>query len=103
MNKKSDPLTARQNYQLACVSEYTTDIRYIEGKANVVADTLSRPPGCDKKEISSIATPDASTTNENSIGDEKIDDLVAVINAIENINRDIEKTVKVFDNQFFGN
>ena len=86
MNKKSDPLTARQNYQLACVSEYTTDIRYIEGKANVVADTLSRPPGCDKKEISSIATPDASTTNENSIGDDKIDDLVAVINAIENIN-----------------
>ena len=86
MNKKSDPLTARQTYQLACVSEYTTDIRYIEGKANVVADTLSRPPGCEKKDISAVATPEASSTNESSIDDEKINDLIAVVNAIEHIN-----------------
>ena len=43
IHKKTDPQTLRQTYQLACISEYTTDIRYVEGKANLVADALSRP------------------------------------------------------------
>ena len=43
MHKKTDPQTIRQTYQLAYISEYTTDIRYLQGKANVVADALSRP------------------------------------------------------------
>ncbi len=41
----SEPWTARQSRQLSHVAEYTSDIRHIAGAANVVADTLSRPPG----------------------------------------------------------
>ena len=43
LKKKAEPQTARQTYQLAGIAEYTTDIRYLEGKANSVADALSRP------------------------------------------------------------
>jgi transposase InsO family protein len=41
----SEPWTARQSRQLFYVAEFTSDIRHIAGAANVVADTLSRPPG----------------------------------------------------------
>ena len=51
LHKKSDPLTARQAYQLSCIAEFSTDIRYLEGKANVVADALSRPNGLDVNSI----------------------------------------------------
>ncbi|XP_078264112.1 uncharacterized protein LOC144598103 [Rhinoraja longicauda] len=41
--KVSDPWSARQQRQLAYISEFTTSIRFIEGKENRVADALSRP------------------------------------------------------------
>ena len=50
IHKKTDHQTLRETYQLSCVPEYTTDIRYVIGKANLVADTLSRP----NKEIFNI-------------------------------------------------
>ena len=62
MTKKSDPQTIRQTYQLACISEYTTDIRYLKGKANVVADALSRPNE-DLHEINAIP-PNPSSTSD---------------------------------------
>ena len=34
----------RQTRHLSFISEFTTDIRHVAGSANVVADTLSRPP-----------------------------------------------------------
>uniref|UniRef100_A0AAV2KTS8 Uncharacterized protein n=1 Tax=Knipowitschia caucasica TaxID=637954 RepID=A0AAV2KTS8_KNICA len=42
MSKVAEPWSARQQRQLAFISEYTTDIRHIAGKSNVVADCLSR-------------------------------------------------------------
>jgi cleavage and polyadenylation specificity factor subunit 1 len=44
LHRTSDPWTSRQCRQLSYVAEYTSDIRHISGKNNVVADTLSRPP-----------------------------------------------------------
>ena len=45
LRKKTDAPTARQTNQLSEIAEYTTDIRYLEGKSNYVADALSRPNG----------------------------------------------------------
>ena len=65
MRKKTDPQTIRQTYQLACISEFTTDIQYLQGKANVVADALSRPNE-DLAEVGSVSassTPSSSSAN----------------------------------------
>ena len=45
LKRTTDPWTARQCRQLAFVAEYTSDLRHLAGKDNVVADALSRPPG----------------------------------------------------------
>ncbi|CAF98772.1 unnamed protein product [Tetraodon nigroviridis] len=46
MSKVSEPWSARQQRHLAAVSEFTTDIRHVAGKANPVADCLSRVLVC---------------------------------------------------------
>ena len=61
----------RQQRHLAYVSEFTTDVRHIEGKANTVADTLSRgkisaisspQPGVDYKAMAAAQRADPSIT-----------------------------------------
>ncbi|XP_057695302.1 uncharacterized protein LOC130917681 [Corythoichthys intestinalis] len=42
MSRSAEPWSARQQRQLSYISEFTTDIRHVSGKANVVADCLSR-------------------------------------------------------------
>ncbi|GFO49327.1 Pol polyprotein [Plakobranchus ocellatus] len=42
MSKLSDPWISRQQRHLAFISEFSTDIRHVSGKSNVVADCLSR-------------------------------------------------------------
>ena len=44
MKKKTELKSGRQTRHLATISEFTTDIQHIDGKDNVVADTLSRIP-----------------------------------------------------------
>ena len=42
MAKVAEPWSARQQRHLSYISEFTTDIRHVAGKTNVVADCLSR-------------------------------------------------------------
>ena len=52
LSKKTDAPTARQVNKLSEIAEYSTDIRYLEGKSNFVADCLSRPNEEEKKPAS---------------------------------------------------
>ncbi len=45
VRRSTEPWTAKQCRQLAYIAEFTSDIQHIAGTDNVVADTLSRPPG----------------------------------------------------------
>lgn len=62
----------RQTTQFDYISQFTTDIRYIEGAKNVVADTLSR------SDISSITSQfDLRSISEAQINDEELKQLKA--------------------------
>ena len=42
--KSTDPHNPRQSRHLAAIAEFTSDIRHVDGKSNLVADALSRRP-----------------------------------------------------------
>ena len=46
LHRTTDAWSARQQRQLSYIAEFTSDIRHVEGKMNVVADALSRPADC---------------------------------------------------------
>jgi hypothetical protein len=45
VRRSTEQWTAKQCCQLAYIAEFTSDIQHIAGSDNMVADTLSRPPG----------------------------------------------------------
>ena len=55
----SPPWSACQQGQLAYISEFTSDIRHTPGAANVVADSLSRPPSSGISPPSPLPAPGA--------------------------------------------
>ena len=71
ISKISDPWSPRLQRHLAYVSEFTTDVRHVEGKPNTVADTQSRgeisaisshQPGVDYKAMAAAQHADTSIT-----------------------------------------
>ena len=87
LSKKTDPQTARQTYQLSCISEYTTDIRYVQGKANLVADALSRPNEEPGDDVSSINTVTSASDARNPVETPNFLD-----NTTSNTSSSIQKT-----------
>jgi len=61
LHRVSPAHTARQERHLAYIAEFTSDIRHVAGRENVVADTLSRPPappeGPAEEAVAAVAPP----------------------------------------------
>ena len=100
LHKKTEPLTARQTYQLSCIAEYTTDICYLEGKANVVADQLSRPNEephvflinmVDAGIIQNLPASSTPPTPEDAIPDDKAEDLIQVVSSIDSFGINLKE------------
>ena len=60
LHRISDAWSARVQRHLSYLAEYTSDIRHIAGKSNVVSDALSRPAAAVATTSSPSATPSSS-------------------------------------------
>ena len=96
VHKKTDPQTLRQQYQLSCIAEYTTDVRYIQGKANVVADQLSRPAGAQVNDVSEVieAQANPATIEETPVSPDATSDLQDVVNSIGTMGINLEELAR---------
>ena len=61
MSSVTERPSLRQTRQLAFIAEFTTDIRYVKGETNFVADALSRPTVSFIDNTSTINYKDSST------------------------------------------
>ncbi|BHF80221.1 hypothetical protein SprV_0702334500 [Sparganum proliferum] len=76
MHSHSDKLKPREIRQLDCISQFTSDIRHIDGSRNEVADALSRPsiahlqlsPGIDLAEMAAEQRRVGSPCDEDVFG-----------------------------------
>ncbi|GBM77769.1 Retrovirus-related Pol polyprotein from transposon opus [Araneus ventricosus] len=76
--RKHDNSTPRQIMYLEHISQYTTDIRYISGRDNVVADTFSRIP-----QINLVNLNDFSGLAEDQFSDYKLQSLMGTGTGLE--------------------
>ena len=97
--KKTDPQTARQTYQLSCISEYTTDIRYVQGKANLVADALSRPNEVNPS-VNSISS--ASSSAAAATTDEYLDQNASGTRSNSNIESSSSSPISTYASAVIG-
>ena len=72
ISKTSDPWSSRQQRHLTYTSEFTTDVRHIGGKNNIVADTLSRG------EISAITSPHPGVDYNAMVAAQRTDEGITV-------------------------
>ena len=63
LTSNTDNRSPRQTRHLSFISEFTSDIRFIKGERNVVADALSRPPAVPLPAINSAAFPDVPSVD----------------------------------------
>ena len=73
--RKGEPWSPRQTRQLSYISEYTSDIRYVSGPDNTVADALSRDVF---EQLSSISF---CTMDEFALAQKKCKDVKLLLNS----------------------
>ncbi len=59
LSKAVEAWTARQSRHLSFIAKFTNDIRHIAGEDNIVADSLSWPPGGGAAQVAAVAATEA--------------------------------------------
>lgn len=65
LSRLSPPWTSRQQRQLSFIAEFTSDLRYVPGPQNIVADAMSRPFSA-SLEVSSTTDTTATTVSSST-------------------------------------
>ena len=89
MNSTTERQSLRQTRHLAFIAEFTTDIRYVKGETNFVADALSRPT------VSAIEC-DAVINSKDMSGDQALDTEFIRLRHSTSFNMEF-RLIKTFD------